>query len=60
MIQNMFELASYVTTIVFARPGQFEWPVLATMVSQYLGLATYWIYVGRRWGSDSDRSRMSQ
>ncbi|CAM1511894.1 Fc.00g094070.m01.CDS01 [Cosmosporella sp. VM-42] len=43
--QNLFELLSYLSTIIFARPSEFHWPILMTMVSAYAACATYTRYV---------------
>ncbi|CAG7922283.1 unnamed protein product [Penicillium olsonii] len=31
--QNLFEICSYIATIVFSRPDQFQWPVLISVVA---------------------------
>jgi iron-regulated transporter 1 len=43
--QNLFELLSYVSTIVFSRPDQFHWPVVISVVAVYAsgGLYTYYV-----------------
>ncbi|EOD52641.1 putative iron-regulated protein [Neofusicoccum parvum UCRNP2] len=34
--QNLFELLSYVSTIVFSRPNQFQWPAVISAAAVYL------------------------
>lgn len=52
-VHNIFELLSYTSTIIFARPDEFQWPVMMTMISMYLGCATYALYmVKTRGGRD--------
>jgi len=48
--QNLFELLSYVTTIVFSRPDQFRWPALISVVAVYGAGGTYAAFVRRRRG----------
>ncbi|PKS12514.1 hypothetical protein jhhlp_000721 [Lomentospora prolificans] len=45
--QNLFEMMSYVSTIVYYRPEQFQWPMYLTLASVYAGWLTYAIYVYR-------------
>ncbi|ETS74302.1 hypothetical protein PFICI_14168 [Pestalotiopsis fici W106-1] len=43
--QNLFEMFSYVTTIVFSDPKQFQWPVVISVVAVYMagGEVTYFM-----------------
>lgn len=45
--QNLFEMLSYVSTIVYYKPEEFQWPMFITLGSMYAGWATYAIYVYR-------------
>ncbi|CAI4214107.1 unnamed protein product [Parascedosporium putredinis] len=45
--QNLFEMLSYVSTIVYYKPEEFQWPMFITLASMYAGWATYAIYVYR-------------
>jgi len=51
--QNLFEMLSYVSTIVWYRPEQFQWPMFITLGSVYAGCLTYAIYVDKMKGKDS-------
>lgn len=48
--QNLFELASYVTTIIFSRPDQFKWPVAVSIGAVYLAGGLYAGFVRKRRG----------
>jgi len=48
--QNLFELASYVTTIVFSRPDQFRSPVAISIAAVYVAGGLYASFVRRRRG----------
>ncbi|KAK6214417.1 hypothetical protein LQW54_004466 [Pestalotiopsis sp. IQ-011] len=48
--QNLFELFSYATTIVFSRPDQFQWPVVISVVAVYIAGGMYAYFVRRRRG----------
>lgn len=48
--QNLFEMLSYMTTIVFSRPDQFEWPVVMSVIAVYAAGSTYTIYVRKKRG----------
>lgn len=48
--QNLFELLSYCTTIVFSRPDQFQWPILMSVVAVYLAGVLYASFVRHRRG----------
>ncbi|KAI2787506.1 hypothetical protein POX_f07873 [Penicillium oxalicum] len=43
--QNFFEICSYVSTIIFARPDQFEWPALISIVAVTVAGMLYALYV---------------
>jgi len=48
--QNLFELLSYVTTIIFSRPDQFHWPVVISIIAVYVAGGTYTVFVRTRRG----------
>ncbi|KAI1868008.1 uncharacterized protein JN550_006496 [Neoarthrinium moseri] len=48
--QNLFELISFATTIVFSRPDQFQWPVVISVVAVYFAGGMYACFVRRRRG----------
>lgn len=48
--QNLFELASYVTTIIFSRPDQFQWPVVISIGAVYVAGGLYATFVRQRRG----------
>ncbi|KAK0624268.1 Ferroporti-1 [Immersiella caudata] len=48
--QNLFEMLSYVTTIIFARPEEFRWPVLVSVGAVYIAGGLYAFFVRRRRG----------
>ena len=48
--QNLFELLSYLTTIVFPHPDQFRWPVVISVVAVYTAGGTYTAFVRKRRG----------
>ncbi|KAJ9156801.1 Iron-regulated transporter [Coniochaeta hoffmannii] len=48
--QNLFELASYATTIVFSRPDQFRWPVVISIAAVYVAGGLYASFVRQRRG----------
>ena len=48
--QNLFELLSYVTTIIFAKADQFQWPAVISVVAVYVAGAIYMVFVRRRRG----------
>jgi len=48
-VQNFFELCSFASTTVFARPDQFRYPALMSVIAVYVAEATYAKFVkGRR------------
>jgi solute carrier family 40 (iron-regulated transporter), member 1 len=48
--QNLLELFSYVTTIIFSRPDQFQWPAVISLIAVYVAGGTYAVFVRRRRG----------
>ena len=48
--QNLAELLSFATTMIFARPDQFKWPTLISAVSVYAAGGLYTLFVRRRRG----------
>ena len=48
--QNLFELLSYVTTIIFSQVDQFQWPTIISVIAVYIAGATYTVFVRRRRG----------
>ncbi|KAK3934074.1 Ferroporti-1 [Diplogelasinospora grovesii] len=48
--QNLFELVSYATTIVFSKPDQFQWPVIVSLVAVYASGGLYALFVRKRRG----------
>jgi len=48
--QNLFELLSYVTTIVFSKADQFQWPAIISVIAVYIAGGTYTVFVRRRRG----------
>lgn len=48
--QNLFEVLAYATTIVWARPDQFRWPVAVSVAAIYTASALYTAFVRRRRG----------
>lgn len=48
--QNLFELLSYASTIVFSRPEQFQWPVVISVGAVYTAGGLYTVFVRRRRG----------
>ncbi|KAF2458394.1 hypothetical protein BDY21DRAFT_284383 [Lineolata rhizophorae] len=49
-LQNLFELCSYASTIAWARPDQFRWPVLMSAVAVYLAGGLYATFLRKRRG----------
>ncbi|OAA59802.1 Ferroporti-1 [Niveomyces insectorum RCEF 264] len=49
-LQNLFEVLSYVATIVFSRPDQFKWPVVISAGAVYTAAALYTGFVRHRRG----------
>ncbi|KAJ5485110.1 hypothetical protein N7539_005098 [Penicillium diatomitis] len=43
--QNLFEICSYISTIIFSRPDQFEWPALISIIAVTLAGIFYALYV---------------
>ncbi|KAK3314281.1 Ferroporti-1 [Apodospora peruviana] len=50
LFQNLFELISYATTIVFSRPDQFQWPVIISIAAVYVSGGLYSVFVRKRRG----------
>ncbi|KAF7373477.1 Solute carrier family 40 protein [Mycena sanguinolenta] len=48
--QNLFDLLSYATTIVFSRPDQFQWPVVISVAAVYVAGGLYAFFVRKRRG----------
>ncbi|KAJ5439607.1 uncharacterized protein N7458_010605 [Penicillium daleae] len=48
--QNLFEICSYISTIIFSRPDQFKWPALISVISVALAGVLYAIFVRIRRG----------
>ncbi|ELR05825.1 hypothetical protein VC83_04398 [Pseudogymnoascus destructans] len=48
--QNLFELLSYVTTIIFSKADQFQWPAVISVIAVYVAGGTYMVFVRRRRG----------
>ncbi|KZL64931.1 iron transporter [Colletotrichum incanum] len=48
--QNAFELLSYLSTIIFFRPAQFNWPALISVMAVTSASLAYTIYVGQKRG----------
>ncbi|KAI1250202.1 hypothetical protein MGN70_007254 [Eutypa lata] len=48
--QNLFELLSYASTIIFSRPDQFQWPVVISVVAVYAAGGLYSSFVRKRRG----------
>jgi iron-regulated transporter 1 len=48
--QNLFELLAYASTIVFARPDQFQWPVVMSVAAVYMAGGLYAVFVRKRRG----------
>lgn len=48
--QNLFELLSYITTIIFSKADQFQWPTIISVIAIYTAGAIYTVFVKRRRG----------
>ncbi|RAO68985.1 uncharacterized protein BHQ10_004997 [Talaromyces amestolkiae] len=48
--QNLFELLSYASTIIFSKPSQFQWPVAISTAAVYMAGGLYAYFVRRRRG----------
>jgi len=48
--QNLFELLSYATTIIFSKADQFQWPAVISVIAVYVAGGTYTVFVRRRRG----------
>ena len=49
-LQSSFELCSYISTIIFSQPEQFEWPVLISIAATCTAGGIYAAFVRRRRG----------
>src|SRR5437763_5328051 len=49
-LQNTFDLLQFISTIIFARPEIFKWPVLMSCVSVGVALGVYALFVRKRRG----------
>ena len=49
-LQNTFDLGQFMSTIIFARPEMFKWPVLMSCVSVGVALGVYALFVRKRRG----------
>ena len=48
--QNLFELFSYVLTIIFSKADQFQWPTIISVVAVYVAGGIYTFFVRTRRG----------
>ncbi|KAK0648363.1 Ferroporti-1 [Cercophora newfieldiana] len=48
--QNLFEMFSYITTVVFSRPEDFRWPAVISIGAVYMAGALYAAFVRKRRG----------
>ncbi|KAF3763979.1 putative iron-regulated transporter [Cryphonectria parasitica EP155] len=48
--QNLFEMLSYATTVVFSRPDQFRYPVVISAVAVYIAGGLYAYFLRKRRG----------
>ncbi|KAI3400391.1 hypothetical protein diail_3408 [Diaporthe ilicicola] len=48
--QTLFEILSYVTTIIFSRPDQFQWPVVISVGAVYTAGGLYAYFLRKRRG----------
>lgn len=48
--QNLFEMLSYVTTIIWSRPDQFRYPVIISVAAVYLAGGLYAYFLRKRRG----------
>ena len=48
--QNLFELLSYLTTIVFSRANQFQWPATISVIAVYIAGTICMFFVKKRRG----------
>lgn len=56
-LQNAFELLSFASTVVFARPEQFKFPATISAVAVALAGAVYAVFVRQRRGHLLHRSK---
>lgn len=43
--QNLFEICSYISTMIFSRPDQFRWPALISVIAVALAGLLYAMFV---------------
>lgn len=48
--QNLFELLSFLTTIIFSKANQFQWPAIISVIAVYTAGAVCMIFVRKRRG----------
>lgn len=48
--QNVFDLLSWVLTIIWSRPSEFQWPVTVSIVAVYAAGGLYAFFLRRRRG----------
>ncbi|KUI61452.1 Solute carrier family 40 member 1 [Cytospora mali] len=48
--QNLFEMLSYLTTIIFSRPDHFQWPLLISVGAVYTAGGLYAYFLRKRRG----------
>lgn len=48
--QNIFEMLSYASTIVWAKPTEFKWPALLSTAVTWITAGLYAVFVQRRTG----------
>lgn len=48
--QNLFELLSYLTTIIFSKANQFQWPATISVIAVYIAGAICMLFVRKRRG----------
>lgn len=48
--QNLFEMFSYITTMVFSRPEDFRWPAVISVTAVYMAGGLYAAFVRERRG----------
>lgn len=56
-LQNMFEMVSFASTIVFSRPEQFEYPVLISSGAVAVAAVCFATYVRKERGHLLHRSK---
>ena len=56
--QNAFELCSYISTVIFSHPEQFQWPGLLSVIAVYTAGVLYAAFVRKRRGHLLHLSRL--